>query len=552
MDGLDPSEGSMSKQAAVEEADVLIVGAGPSGAVAAWELARQGFKIVCLEQGDWNLPDDFTGDKPQWDLARLKQWHASPNIRGNEADYPINADNSPLEPLMFNGVGGSTVLYSGHWVRALPSDFRVKTLDGVAEDWPFTYEDLRPFYDEVTHHIGVSGLEGDPSYPDSHTFPLPPLPIGKAGLRAAQGMDKLGWHWWPAPNAISSRSFRNRPACQRYGACESGCPAGAKASADLTYWPDAIAAGAVLITGARVRSLTTDEKGLIAGAEYVDRDGHWHHQHAGLTILAANGVGTPRILLNSATSSHPDGLANSSGLVGKRLMIHPYASVYGTYDEDLERHLGPAGQALQSLQFYETDETRGFVRGGKWNLMPTPGALTRVLWEPGTDWRDWFGSRFHDRLSSTFGRTLEWGITTEDLPDERNEVVLDTELTDSDGIPAAKLNYRIGENNQKLLDFHIARALEAHEAAGALSTEVVPVVRDSGWHLLGTARMGEDRSDSVVDQWGRSHDIPNLFVFDGSNFVTSTGVNPTATIMAIALRAARHLADTRHDQISAA
>lgn len=541
----------MNEQATVEDADVLIVGAGPSGAVAAFELARKGYKIVCLEQGVWNLPDDFTGDKPQWELARLKRWHPSPNTRGNAADYPINAENSPLEPLLFNGVGGSSILYSGHWVRALPSDFRVRTLDGVAEDWPFTYEDLRPFYDEVTHHIGVSGLEGDPSYPDSHTFPLPPLPIGKGGLRAARGMDKLGWHWWPAPNAISSRAFRSRPACQRYGACESGCPAGAKASADLTYWPDAIAAGAVLITGARVRSLTVDQQGLVDGAEFVDRDGRWRHQRAGITILAANGVGTPRILLNSATSAHPDGLANSSGLVGKRLMIHPYASVYGTYDEDLESHLGPAGQALQSLEFYETDESRGFVRGGKWNLMPTPGALNRVLWEPGSPWRDGFGKSFHDKLSSTFGRTLEWGITTEDLPDENNEVVLDPELTDSDGIPAPKLNYAIGENNQKLLDFHVARAVEAHEAAGALSTEVIPVVRDSGWHLLGSARMGEDRSDSVVDQWGRSHDIPNLFVFDGSNFVTSTGVNPTATIMAIALRAARHLADNRHSQLSA-
>ncbi|GAA4101574.1 GMC family oxidoreductase [Nocardioides kongjuensis] len=538
-------------QAAVEDADVLIVGAGPSGAVAAYELARRGFKVVCLEQGEWNLPDDFTGDKPSWELARLKQWHPSPNRRGNDADYPINADNSPLEPLLFNGVGGSSILYSGHWVRALPSDFRVRTLDGVAEDWPFTYEDLRPFYDEVTHHIGASGLEGDPSYPDAHTFPLPPLPIGKAGLRAARGMDKLGWHWWPAPNAIASRAFRNRPACQRYGACESGCPAGAKASADLTYWPDAIAAGAVLVTGARVRTLTTNENGLVAGAEYVDRDGHWHHQRAGITILAANGIGTPRILLNSASSAHPDGLANSSGLVGKRLMIHPYASVYGTYDEDLESHLGPAGQSLQSLQFYETDESRGFVRGGKWNLMPTPGPLNRVLWEPGTDWRDGFGSSFHDKLSSTFGRTLEWGITTEDLPEESNEVVLDPDLTDSDGIPAAKINYQITENNDRLLDFHIARAVEAHEAAGAVSIHVDRVVRDSGWHLLGSARMGEDRTDSVVDQWGRSHDIANLFVLDGSNFVTSTGVNPTATIMAVALRAARHLADNRANQVSA-
>lgn len=538
-------------QAAVEDPDVLIVGAGPSGAVAAHELARRGFTVVCLEQGDWNLPDDFTGDKPQWDLTRLKQWSPNPNIRANEADYPINTANSPMEPLMFNGVGGSSILYSGHWVRALPSDFRVKTLDGVAEDWPFTYEDLRPFYDEVTHAIGVSGLEGDPSYPDSHTFPLQPLPIGQYGLRAARGMDKLGWHWWPAPNAIASRQFGTRPPCQRYGACESGCPAGAKASADLTYWPGAIAAGAAVVTGARVSKLTVDENGLVSGAEYVDRLGEWHHQKGGVTILAANGLGTPRILLNSATTGHEDGLANSSGRVGKRLMIHPYASVYGTYDEDLESHLGPAGQSLQSLQFYETDESRGFVRGGKWNLMPTPGALNRVLWEPGTDWHEWFGANFHDRLDTTFGRTLEWGITTEDLPDEANEVILDRELVDSDGIPAPKVNYTIGENNQKLIDFHIARAVEAHEAAGATDVEVIPLVRDSGWHLLGSARMGEDRSESVVDQWGRSHDIANLFVLDGSNFVTSTGVNPTATIMAIALRAARHLADNRHHQVSA-
>lgn len=539
-------------QATVEDADVLIVGAGPSGAVAAYELARNGFKVVCLEQGEWNLPDDFTGDKPQWELARLKKWNFNPNTRGNEADYPINAHNSPMEPLMFNGVGGSTIMYTGHWVRALPSDFRVKTLDGVAEDWPFTYEDLRPFYDEVTHHIGASGLEGDPSYPDAHTFPLPPLPIGKAGLRAARGMDKLGWHWWPAPNAISSRAFRNRPACQRFGACESGCPAGAKASADLTYWPDAIAAGATLITGARVSKLTLNESGLVSGAEFIDRTGTWRHQAAGVTILAANGIGTPRILLNSATAGHSDGLANSSGLVGKRLMIHPYASVFGTYDEDLESHLGPAGQSLQSLEFYETDESRGFVRGGKWNLMPTPSILNRVLPEPGTNtpWRDSFGENFHQKVA-TFGRTLEWGITTEDLPDEANEIVLDDTLVDSDGIAAPRINYRIGENNQKLLDFHIARAIEAHEAAGAISTEVVPVVRDSGWHLLGSARMGEDRSDSVVDQWGKSHDIANLFVLDGSNFVTSTGVNPTATIMAIALRAARHLVENRHHQVSA-
>lgn len=533
------------------DADVLIVGAGASGGVAALELATRGFRVVCLEQGDWALPDDFTGGKPAWELTRLKQWHPSPNVRGRQSDYPVGTEESPIEPLMFNGVGGSTILFSGHWVRALPSDFRVRTLDGVADDWPFTYEDLRPFYDEVTHHIGASGLDGDPAYPDPHTFPLPPLPIGKYGLAAAKGMDKLGWHWWPAPNAIASRKFKNRPACQRYGACESGCPTGAKASTDFTHWRDAIAAGAVLVTGARVRQLTVDNRGLVTGAEYVDRDGVVRHQTAGVTVLAANGIGTPRLLLNSASEQFPDGLGNSSGLVGKRLMVHPYASVYGTYEDELETWLGPSGQALQSMQFYETDTSRGFVRGAKWNLMPTGGPLTHTLWEPGDDWRAGFGPAFHTRLRTTFGRYTEWGITTEDLPEDHNEVVLDPDVTDSDGLPVPRMRYTISENTDRMLKFHVERAAEAHRAAGATSVLTVPVVRDSGWHLLGTARMGTDPATSVVDEYGRAHDVPNLFVIDGSVFVTSTGVNPTATIMAVALRAMRHLADHRRNQPAA-
>jgi choline dehydrogenase-like flavoprotein len=153
-------------------------------------------------------------------------------------------------------------------------------------------------------------------------------------------------------------------------------------------------------------------------------------------------------------------------------------------------------------------------------------------------------------LRSTFGRYTEWGITTEDLPEEHNEVIIG-DAFDSDGIPAPKIRYTISENTQRLLDFHVARAVEAHEAAGATSIEPIPVVRESGWHLLGTARMGTDPANSVVDEWGRAHDVPNLFVIDGSVFVTSTGVNPTATIMAVALRAMRHLADNRNEQRTA-
>lgn len=530
-----------------DDADVLIVGAGASGAVAALELVKRGFRVVCLEQGHWAVPDDFTAGTREWELARLGRWNSSPNVRQTADDYPVDSSESPIEPLMFNGVGGSTVLYAGHWVRALPSDFRVRTLDGVADDWPFTYEDLRPYYNELTHYMGISGLSGDPAYPDEHTFPLPPLPIGKYGLIAARGMDKLGWHWWPGPNAIASRTFKNRPPCMRYGACESGCPTGAKASTDFTHWRDAIAGGAVLHTGARVSRLTVSKTGLVTGAEYVDRDGIMRHQGAGVTVLAANGIGTPRLLLNSASPRFPDGLANSSGLVGKRLMMHMLTSVYGTYDDDMGSHLGPTGQSLQSLAFYETDADRGFVRGAKWNLMSAPGLLRHTMWEPGQDWRETMGPSFHRRLRRA-GRCTEWGATIEDLPEEHNEVVLDPERTDSDGIPAAKIRYTIGENSRRMIDFHAERMSEAHMAAGAVELDVIPVVRESGWHLMGTARMGNDPATSVVDGFCRSHDVPNLYIVDGSVFVTSTGVNPTATIMAVALRAIRHLAEHHAEQ----
>jgi choline dehydrogenase-like flavoprotein len=220
--------------------------------------SRAGERVTDVEQGRWYQPAEFVGDKPQLELQRLKQWSADPNTRAADADYPVAVDTSDFNALMFNGVGGTTILYSGHWCRFLPSDFRVRSLDGVADDWPISYEELRPYYDEVSRDVGVSGLAGDPAYPDEQEFPLPPLPIGKYGLRAARGMDALGWHWWPAPNAIASRAYRNRHACQRFGTCEQGCPAGPKGSTDLTHWRDALDDGVALVTGARVRAITTN------------------------------------------------------------------------------------------------------------------------------------------------------------------------------------------------------------------------------------------------------------------------------------------------------
>ena len=291
-----------------------------------------------------------------------------------------------------------------------------------------------------------------------------------------------------------------------------------------------------------------DARGLASGALYVDRSGTERRQRASVVIMAGNGIGTPRLLQLSTSALFPDGLANSSGLVGKNLMMHPYGAVVGTYEDPLDSWLGPAGQSIESMQFYETDTSRGFVRGAKWNVMPSGGPLGMRSGYGGRPVDESWGVNFHRNVKANLGRSFEWGIIAEDLPDEANRVVLDTTLTDSDGVPAPKLLYRSSENTSKLIDFHVERAREAHEAAGAISTSTTRLMRDCGWHLLGTARMGNDPSTSVIDQWGRSHDVPNLFVIDGSAFVTSSGVNPTATIMALALRSVEHLIATRADQ----
>jgi choline dehydrogenase-like flavoprotein len=519
--------------------DVLVVGAGAAGAVAAAHLAQAGFSVVCLEQGRWHAASEYPDESSPWELLLDGPWHPDPNVRRLPQDYPCEVSSAEIRPLMFNAVGGSTIHYTAIWNRLLPSDFRVRSVAGVADDWPLSYEELRPYYERIDREMGVAGLGGDPAYPPGAPPPLPPHPIGTAGRKAAEGMNRLGWHWWPGTNAIASRPHGRLAQCARRGTCQSGCPQGAKASTDITHWPDALSHGARLVTGARVREILLDPRGRARGAVYVAQDGAERLQEASVVVLAANGVGTPRLLLLSRSPRFPDGLANSSGLVGKRLMLHPAAAVLGVYEEELESWLGPAGQPIGSLQFYETDRERGFPRGAKWDLVPGFGPqllLSRL--DPGEAW----GPTIHESTARLLGRAFDWFVTAEDLPDEANTVTLDPQLTDSHGIPAPRVAYKVAREAHAALAFNVARAVEAHEAAGAVETRVTHVHADCGWHLLGTARIGASPDTSVCDPHGRTHDVPNLFVADGSVFVTAGAVNPTATICAFALRCAEHIA----------
>ena len=269
-------------------------------------------------------------------------------------------------------------------------------------------------------------------------------------------------------------------------------------------------------------------------------------------------MGTARLLLMS-NEQRSEGLGNSSGLVGRNLMLHPNVGVFGLYDQELETWTGPAGQLMYSLEFYETEASRGFLRGAKWNLMPVPGVLSALEQFNDLPFEQRWGAELHEQ-SRYAGRVLGWYANVEDLPDESNRVTLDPQLTDSDGLPAPKLTYRMSDNTRRNCEFSLARMVEAHQAAGAAKTVVASGAAQSfasagtassedygvfaPGHLLGTARMGDDPATSVVDRFGRCHDVPNLYIADGSIMVTSGGMNPTATIAALSLRMARNLADT--------
>lgn len=523
---------------AEEIVDVLIIGAGASGAAFAWSLSETRMNILCLEQGDWIRSDDYPGLRDDWEARQLGDWGFSPNTRQRPEDYPINDGGSPIQVSNFNAVGGSTILYAAHFPRFHPSDFRVRTLDGVADDWPLDYRRLEPYYDVNAHMMGVSGLAGDPAYPPK-AVPLPPVALGTLGETLARGFNRLGWHWWPSDSAITTEEHEGRAPCINAGTCLMGCAQGAKASTDVTYWPPAIRRGVRLKTRCRVREITVGPNGLADGVVYYDGDGTECRQKAHVVVVACNGIGTPRLLLNSRSKHFPDGLANRSGLVGRNLMFHPYGMVTGLFDRPLEGYKGPTGCCIMSQEFYETDRTRGFVRGYSFEINRGFGPVTTALWGMSTG-RLGPGEGHHRAYGQLFDRTAGIIIICEDLPEESNRVTLDPHLTDGNGIPAPQITYRLSENSRRMLAHAVARAQEALTAAGAHDTEVAAPLPFAGWHLMGTTRMGTDPERSVVNEWGRAHDVRNLFIIDGSIFVTAAAVNPTNTIQALAL----HVADT--------
>ncbi|MGH3922892.1 MAG: GMC family oxidoreductase, partial [Pseudonocardiaceae bacterium] len=524
-----------------QETEVLVIGSGMGGAAVCKRLVDGGMRVTCLEQGDWVHPTTYPHFHDEWDIERQRGWAFDPNVRQGPEDYPVTGFTTPY---MYNAVGGSTIHYAGHWPRFKPVDFRKGTEHGLEGtiDWPFTYEELAPFYDINDAEVGISGVRGDSAYPLRPDAPRQPVVApGKLGLTFAKGAEALGWHWWPSDNAIITKARDGRLPCNACGNCLSGCPRGSLGTMDNSLLPKAIAGGLDLRTCARVERITVSN-GRASGAEYIDRlTGTRHRVKAQIVVLCANGIGTPRLLLLSAQKGHPDGLANGNGLVGTHLMHHSWAFVDCWFDEPIEGYKGAFGAPLYCQEFYETGIDRGFVNGFTMQVGRSFGSAYTAMGTNSGAIAPW-GAAHREFFNKHFGHHLLVFMQGEDLPVRSNAVTLDPSVTDSSGLPAAHVDYHVPRNDTRLTEFGIQRITEAAEAIGAVETKHTGVLSPPpGWHLMGSCRMGNTPEDSVTNKYNQTWEVPNLFIADGSSLTTGAGVNPTSTIGAVATRCAEYI-----------
>ncbi|MEO1581916.1 MAG: GMC family oxidoreductase [Pseudomonadota bacterium] len=531
-----------------EEVDFAIVGSGSAGGILAKELSTAGFSVVVFEQGPYRKSYEFTDDElGVLFYGELQGGGSRNNGQTFRADKGEVATVSQRQPADYaQTVGGSSVHFTGNFWRFREIDFVERSALGEISgtnfaDWPITYDELEPYYTKVDWEIGISGEPGPNDAPRSKPFPLPPIPCSGSGVLMEKAAKKLGLTAQVEPHAILSKPFNGRMPCMHCGYCMwYGCKHGAKSSTLVSMIPLAEASGNCEIRAeSAVFRVETNSAGRATGVRYFDPEGNERMQKAKAVILSANGAETPRLLFMSANERHPDGLANSSGFVGRNLMFNAHAAVNGVYEHPLNDYKGVQVSRIIH-DFYESDPKRGFYGGGGLDarslFSATPIFFAFAGMPPdGPRW----GKAFKDEMAHNFTRQMSIVASTTSLPLDRNNITLDPESKDRWGRPALRMTYRDHEDDLAMAEFLQDRAYELHGAAGAEKFWRLPIEPATGSaHLLGTCRMGNDPETSVVDASHRSHDISNLFICDGSSFVTSGRGQPTMTIMALAFRAA--------------
>ncbi len=542
----------MASKSKPERADVCIIGAGASGAVAAKVLTERGLRVVALERGPWRTRESFGGDE----LANVNRYNLWPDPLLNPRTYRQSEAEEPREELFCpvpQMVGGGTVHWQGWLPRFTENDFRLRTIAGdlpgaTLVDWPITYADLEPYYSNVEWAFGVSGQAGANAFesPRSRSYPCPPMPTTRYAQKFHQGCAALGYNSFPTPMAALSRPYNGRPATVLSAfAQQHGDPTGTVSSALSVFVPDALATGRYdLRPDCYVREIAVDARGRARGAVYQDAAGDSIEQEADVVILACGAIESARLLLLSRSGRFPNGLANGSDLVGRNLTLHEYSAAVGVFDDPIYAWAGGGYVAASSYQFYEHDDSRGFVGGGhiasagvgiplpiNWSLPDRP------LW----------GAAAKQMDRDFYNHSFAIGLVLHDMPQHANRVELDARVTDVWGLPVARITLRPHPNDLAQGRWVVDRNAEILEASGAKKVYRVYPDRITGncSHQHGTTRMGDNPDASVLNKWCQAHEVDNLFVVDGGPFPTATGANPTLSIMANAWRVAEHIAASR-------
>lgn len=530
-----------------ETVDFLVIGAGAAGGVMAKELSTAGFRVVVLEQGPYLTEKDYRHDEIKYTYQ--------PGLTNDAKVQPITYRKSesekakPLRVIEYGRqVGGGSVHFTANYWRFHESDFEERSQFGEVAgtglaDWPIKYADLEPYYTKAEYELGISGLGGANPFegPRSKPYPLPPMPVKSSGVLFERATKKLGLHPYPAPMAILSQQYQGRAPCAHCGFCESfGCEMRAKSSTLVSVIPIAEKTGKCEIRpNSYVRKIETDSQGRATGAIYFDANRREIFQKAKAVVVCANGAETARLLLMSKSKRFPHGLANLSGLVGKYLMWDNGGEALGVFDHPLNEYKSIVVTRVIH-DYYRSDPKRGFYGGGgldaRFDYYPASFAL-RGMPPDAPKW----GPEYKKMLGDYFTHTMVVLAHSSSLPQERNNISLDPDLKDEWGLPAKRVTYEPHRDDHASMQWLLTKQVEILEAAGAqkiwttgISTEDMLPSR----HLMGTCRMGNDPKQSVVDRNNRAHDVPNLVIVDGSSFVTAARQQPTATIQALAYRAA--------------
>jgi choline dehydrogenase-like flavoprotein len=509
-----------------EEVDFCIVGAGASGGVLGAKLAEAGLSVVLLEAGPhWDPTRDFVSDE----MGSRPLFWTDERITGGDDPVELGSNNSG------RGVGGSTVHYSMIAMRAHPEDFRRRTLEGEIpgtelRDWPITFADLESYYEEVERDLRIAGPTFYPWGQRRMRYPQREHELNASARVLVYGCSALGIPASPAPVATPSAPHGGRPPCNYRGFCNYGCTTNAKSSVLVTYIPRAIRAGAEVRPNTMAARIEHDARGLVTGVLHFRGDGReLMRQRARHVIVAGYAIESPRLLLQSASALFPQGLANSSGLVGKCFMVHSGHQLFAKFEERINQYKAPPGLALTE-HYNRTMPEAGFVCG---YTIEAVGPHASDFAARATTARGLWGAELR-RLMMDYNYYAGMGIVGEVMPQRTNEVRLHATERDQHGLPVPHVVFSHHDNDRRLIAHAIGEMEQIMRAAGGSDSWSA----NRTAHLLGTCRMGADPSDSVVDADCRSHDVRNLFVCDGSVFPTAMAVNPSLTIEALAARTA--------------